>query len=162
MAAPLSPVDVRREIATKPLSNAERAAFDVCKQFAKEGKRLTQYDICAAVGSENWNGGTMAGILNRLENNGYIERVFYQRGLQVCIPDIGCTAAPPNQAIHWRKREQTLPTPPIQRVRERMQSSWSQIEARAKRKGISVIEHIMDLIHTGNEITEQSAMEWGE
>ncbi len=164
MVAPKYAFEVARDIAA-PLSAAEKSALEVCRAKAEAGDRITQYDICEAVGSENWNGGTMAGILNRLQDKGYIERIFYQRGLQICIPGTGyCTAPPPNQTIHWRKRPATAmaPTPTIQAVAQRSHTLLSRMEARAKARGITLNEEMLDRLHMADAMIEQSAKDWGE
>ena len=48
------------------LSATESIALECLKQIASEGRVADQYEIAAAIGSKNVNGGTMAGIVNRL------------------------------------------------------------------------------------------------
>ncbi len=110
----------------------------------------------------SYGAGNVPGILKRLETKGHIERTFYQRGVQVCVDGV-CTAPPPNQSTHWRQRPaaERCPLPTIQAVAKKSQGLWAQIEARAKRDGISPNDHMLDLLHIGNEVTRQSEGEWG-
>ncbi len=156
MAAPQTPFDVMRDVGGH-LSAAERAALAVCQRFADEAKRITQYDICEAIGSENWNGGTMAGILNRLEAKGYITRTIYQRGVQICIASTGkCTIPPENQQPHWRLRTDRTPAPAIQSVRQQAPNEAKEIEADARDRGRSLHQHMMDLVLIGHRVLRES------
>lgn len=135
------------------LSASERAALEVCRRFADEGRRITQYDICEAIGSENWNGGTMAGVLNRLEAKGYITRTIYQRGVQICIAETGkCTFPPDDKTPHWRLRTDRTPAPAIQSVKQQAPNEAKEIEQDARDRGLSYHQHMMDLVLIGHRI----------
>lgn len=150
MSAPRTAFEVRRT-ANLPLTPVEQTALEWCRRAAENGEPITRADICRAVGSNNHEGGTGPGILNRLEAKGYIKRTFYQRGVQVCIVDSGlCTAPPRNQSPHWRQRG-PVPTPAIQAVRQKSMTDAGMIEMIAKQTGQSFQDVMADLIHEALE-----------
>ena len=135
------------------LSPVERTALDYIRKQAREGKQVTRADIAVAIGSQNLWGGTAPGVLNRLEEKGYITRTFYQRGLQVCDVESGlCTAAPASRATHWRLRQECVPTPPLHIVRQRAPTRAGIIENEARRHSMSMQDFLMDLIDNGLEL----------
>lgn len=137
----------------KPLSPVEQTALRFCEQRARENKPVTRAEIAIAIGSQNLWGGTAPGVLNRLEEKGYITRTFYQRGVQVCIAETGeCTAPPACRATHWRNRDQDVQTPPLHRLRERRPSATRIIEQEASRSGKSMIDFLEDLVFNGLEL----------
>jgi hypothetical protein len=153
--APLSPVEVMRSAGrdSSALSPVEKTAFEFCRRRAAEGKPVNQLDITLAIGSQNFTGGTAAGVLARLERKGLITRMFYQRGLQVCIAETGeCTAPPACRATHWRLREQDVQTPPLHRVRERSPILARVIEDEARKAGKAIPDFLMDLVANGLEL----------
>jgi hypothetical protein len=106
-----------------------------------------------AIGSQNLWGGTAPGVLNRLEQKGYITRTFYQRGLQVCDVETGlCTAPPNSRATHWRHRTDRIPTMPAHTLRERSMSAAQVIESEARRLGKSLMDFQMELILNGLDL----------
>lgn len=132
------------------LTPVERVALEFCRARARDGKPVTQLDITLAIGSQNFTGGTAAGVLKRLERKGLIERMFYQRGLQVCFPDTGeCTAEPACRATHWRQRTEQVPTLPVMELRRANQAAASLIESEARKIGMALPEFLMDLIWNG-------------
>jgi hypothetical protein len=148
MAAPRTAFEVRHE--ANSLTAVERTALDWCKRAAENGEQLTRADVCRAIGSNNHEGGTGPGVLNRLEAKGHIKRTFYQRGLQVCVTETGqCTAPPRNTAPHWRHRTETIPTPAIQGFRERAKPVAAMIEAEARLLGKSLTDFLSDLAYIG-------------
>jgi hypothetical protein len=149
MAAPRTVFDVRRN-AAEPLTPVERTALEWCRHAAENGEPVTRADICRAIGSDNHEGGTGPGVLNRLERKGYIKRTFYQRGVQVCITATGqCTATPMSTATHWRHRD--VPTPTIQAVRERSMTGAAMIEMIAKQTGAQFQDVLAELVHEALE-----------
>jgi hypothetical protein len=153
-AAP-SLVDIRRSASSDspPLSAVEKTAYEFCKKRAAEGRQVTRADIAVAIGSQNLWGGTAPGVLNRLEAKGYITRTFYQRGVQVCIPETGeCTAPPACRAPHWRNREQEVQTPPLHALRARDHKRTFIIEREASRSGKHLQDFLMDLVDNGLDV----------
>jgi hypothetical protein len=152
----LSPVTVRRDIADSDssiLTPVEQSALALCRQRAAEGKSVTQLDITLAIGSQNFTGSTAAGVLNRLERKGHIERTYYQRGVQVCITETGeCTAPPSCQSTHWRDRDQDVPTPPLAAIKAQHHPAAHIIEAEARKAGRPLHEFLMDLVFNGLEL----------
>jgi predicted transcriptional regulator len=153
-SVPKTPFEVRRDAGdSRPLSAVEKTALEFCRQRAEQGLPITQVDLTIAIGSQNWTGSTAAGLLNRLEEKGYIKRNFYQRGVQVCMTDTGaCTAEPPSRATHWRLREQPVQTPTIQALRERHPKLTRIIEHEAAMSGKHMQEFLMDLVANGLEL----------
>lgn len=148
MPAPSTAFAVRQEV--NSLTPVERTALEWCKRAAANGEQLTRADVCRAIGSNNHEGGTSAGVLNRLEAKGHIKRTAYQRGVQVCITATGqCTALPRNTAPHWRQRTEMVPTPAIQAIRERSKPIAAMIEAEARMSGKSHSEFLADLVYIG-------------
>lgn len=146
MAVPKAPFEVMRE-AQSPLSPVERTALEWCKLAADNGQQVTRANICQAIGSDNHEGGTGPGVLNRLESKGYIKRTFYQRGVQVCVLSTGqCTAPPRNTAPHWRQRD-PVPTPTIQAVRQKSQTAAGMIEMIVKQTGMAMQDVLAELVH---------------
>jgi hypothetical protein len=132
------------------LTPVERTALEFCKARALAGKPVTQLDITIAIGSQNFTGGTAAGVLKRLEQKGQIVRKFYQRGLQVCFPDSGiCTTEPACRAPHWRSRDESVQTVPVQAVRRVNHTAATLIEIEARRLGKSLPDFLQDLIWNG-------------
>ncbi len=133
-----------------PLSAVERTALELCRERADLELPITQADIAAAIGSQNFSGGTAPGVLNRLEGKGYITRTFFQRGVQVCIPETGqCTAPPSCTAAHWRNRKEKVQSPPPRAVRVQNPSAAVIIEREARAANIPIQEFLMDLVFNG-------------
>lgn len=85
------------------LTVVERIALECIRQIIKEGRQARRDEICAAIGSDNYEGGTVAGVLKRLEKKGYITRSIHQRGMQICDAMTGkCSAPPRDTTPHWR------------------------------------------------------------
>jgi hypothetical protein len=149
MAAPRSITEVRK-IANAPLSTIESIALECIRQIASEGRRATKAEICAAIGSDNYEGGTVSGVIGRLESKGYIQRETYQRGMKLCIVATGqCTAPPRDTSPHWRLRTESVPTPAIQAVRERNKPVSAMIEAEARQLGKHQADFLADLVYIG-------------
>ena len=135
------------------LSPVERTALDFIRKRAAAGLQVTRADIAMAIGSQNLWGGTAPGVLNRLEQKGYITRTFYQRGLQVCDVATGqCTAAPNSTATHWRHRTDRVPTMPGHALRERSLPAAQVIEAEARKHGYDLQAFQMLLLVNGLEL----------
>lgn len=153
-----SVAQLRREIneadSDSPLlSPVEKTALALCAERARRQQPITQLDLTIAVGSGNWTGSTAAGILNRLERKGYIERTYYQRGVQVCIVETGeCTAPPTNQATHWRDRDEPVQTPPIHELRKYKPHATTIIEREAAASGKAMHDFLQDLVFNGLEL----------
>lgn len=83
----------------------ERQVFEICETAADAGKILpSNDDIAARIGSQSSGGSTVAGVLKRLTDKGYITHDVYQRGRQVTIVATGRQTAPPACTTpHWRK-----------------------------------------------------------
>lgn len=142
-AAPKTPFDVMRQ--ANSLTAVERSALERCSQAAETGEQITRAAICQAIGSDNHEGGTGPGVLNRLENKGHIKRTFYQRGVQVCIVASGkCTAPPRNTAPHWRQRD--VATPTIQAIKQRSMTDAGMIEMIAKQTGMAIQDVLAELV----------------
>lgn len=140
------------------LSPVERTALEFIRKQAAEGKQVTRADIAIAIGSQNLWGGTAPGVLNRLEEKGYITRTFYQRGLQVCDVETGqCTAPPASRAVHWRHRPERVPTMPLHAVRDRNMPVAHVIEAEARRQGKSLQDFQMELLLNGLDLWLEKA-----
>jgi hypothetical protein len=149
MAAPRTATDVRKA-ANAPLTTIERIALECIRQIASEGRRATKAEICGAIGSDNYEGGTVSGVIGRLEAKGYINRETFQRGMRLCVVATGqCTAPPRDTSPHWRLREENVPTPTIQAVRERNKPIASMIEAEARQLGKAPAEFLADLVYIG-------------
>ena len=154
-ARDMTPSTVARDVGrdSRQLSGVEQSALRLLAQRAAEAQPVTQLDISLAIGSQNSTGSTASGVLNRLEAKGYIERNFYQRGVQVCIVETGeCTAPPACQAAHWRKREQGVQSPTIAAVRERHPSLARVIEIEAQAARQPLHTFLMDLVYNGLEL----------
>jgi len=144
MAAPRSPVDVRRDI---PLSAVEAIALRYCAEAIAAGQQITQDGLCAAVGGSG--GGTAPTILKRLEEKGFITRKIFQRGVQVCITATGqCSLPPRDTSPHWRLRSESVPAPTPQTLRN--EKIGSAIEADAKARGVTLQNHLHDLVYIGH------------
>lgn len=149
MAAPRTATEVRKS-ANAPLTTVERIALEHCLEQAKKGQPVTQLSIMAAIGSQNTTGGTSAGVLNRLEAKGYIERRVYQRGVQVCIPAKGiCTAEPQCTVPHWRTITDRAPVPAIQPLRQRDMPLAQWIESTARQLGRDYLDFATELLRRG-------------
>lgn len=136
-----------------PLSAVEKTALEFCAARAKEGKPVTRAEIAVAIGSQNLWGGTAPGVLNRLEQKGYITRTYYQRGVQVCIAETGeCTAPPACRATHWRHRDEPVQTPPVHQLKQRRPHATRIIEQEATKAGISMHDFLQDLVFNGLEL----------
>jgi hypothetical protein len=147
MAAPKSPVDVYRGQRPTPV---EQHALDYCIKCAREGKVLTRLDLCLAIGSQNYYGGTGPGILNRLVDKGFIERRVFQRG--VMVRPIGMnewTATPPCTVPHWRDITDRPPVPAIQQVRQRDMTQAQWMETTARRLGRDYLDFAMEIQKRG-------------
>ncbi len=133
-----------------PLTVNEKIAFECLKQIAAEGRCATQAELCAAVGV-GYQQGTMPAMLQRMERKGYITRTVFQRGMIVCLTDLGiCTAPPKDQSPHWRDRPKAdpVPTPAIHLVRNLPIAA--QLEQDARAEGKTLAEHLMNLIYIGH------------
>lgn len=145
------------------LSQIERAVLAICEQAAEDGRPLDSNDdimeVLADRGFDHrgeplgaYGGGTIPGIMERLQRKGYIERIKFQRGRQVCIVATGkCSTPPACTAPHWRLRPKSdpIPTPAIHKVREGGPIA-TEIEQDARSRGKSMAEHLMDLIYIGH------------
>jgi hypothetical protein len=137
-------------LSNPPLTPTENIALEALKQIASENRRATKAEICAAIGSDNYEGGTAPGVVNRLEDKGYVTTNRFQRGFQVCIVATGqCTALPTDTTPHWRLRTDSVPTPAIQSVRERSKPIAAMIEAEARLLGKSLSDFLGDLVYIG-------------
>lgn len=137
-------------IGNPPLTPVEKVALNFLKGRASQGSPVSRADIVEAIGSQNWLGGTAAGILNRLEEKGLITRTFFQRGVQVCIVETGqCTAAPTCTAPHWRNRTENVPAPAIQAVRERVPTVLEMAEKAAKLEGCDTQTMLHHFVYIG-------------
>lgn len=135
------------------LSPVEKTALCFIREKAMRNEQVTRADIAIAIGSQNLWGGTAPGVLNRLEEKGYITRTYYQRGLQVCDVETGlCTAPPACRATHWRLRTEDTPTPPLHAVRTRSPDLAAVVESEARKANISLPEFLMDLVYNGLEL----------
>lgn len=133
-----------------PLTPTESIALECLKQIASEGRRVTNAEICAAIGSDNHEGGTGPAVISRLEQKGYITRNQFQRGCQVCIVDSGiCTIPPQNTAPHWRKRTERVPTPTIRQISETTRIIATQIEIESRAVGKHYSDFLADLVYIG-------------
>jgi len=159
-----SVVRLNREDDSPPLSAVEQTALEFCKSRAEQGLPVTRADIAIAIGSQNLWGGTAPGVLNRLEQKGYITRTYYQRGVQVCIAETGeCTAPPACRATHWRNRDQDVQTPPLHAIRQHRPTAVRVIEQEATRSGKPMHEFLQDLVFNGLEMwLEKCENEAGE
>lgn len=147
-------VSIRQQISdSPPLSPVENTALEFCRSRALAGLPVTRADIAIAIGSQNLWGGTAPGVLNRLEQKGYITRTYYQRGVQVCDVESGlCTAPPACRATHWRHREQDVQSPPVHQLRESNPKMTRIIEHEATAAGIPLHVFLMDLVANGLEL----------
>ena len=134
-----------------PLSNEERRVLSLAIEDAAAGRPLRpNAEIAAELGSQNYDGGTVPGIMRRLEAKGYITREIYQRGRQVCIVSTGqCTAPPKDTSPHWRLRTDRVPSPAIQAVRQKRQDVCALIEQEARRLGKPMSDFLADLVYIG-------------
>lgn len=143
----IDPVSIRRDVLA-PLTAVESIAFQAIKQIISEGRQATKAEICAAIGSDNYDGGTVPGIIKRLETKGYVTRSIYQRGFQVCIGD-QCSAAPSDTSPHWRQREAAVPIPAIQAVRQKAPELAALIEREARARNRPLSAFLADLVYIG-------------
>lgn len=150
MPAPKTPFEIARSIKDRePLTTIERFALESIKQIASEGRRATQLELCAATGV-GYQTGALPAILQRLERKGYITREHFQRGMKICLVDLGiCTAPPSDQSPHWRERTDPVPSPAIQSIRERSQPLAAMIDAEARRTGKPLNGLLADLVYIG-------------
>lgn len=134
------------------LSATESIALECLKQIASEGRVADQYEICAAIGSGNTNGGTVAGVVNRLVDKGFVERIGgpLQKGMWLKIVATGqITAEPRNKITHWRFRTDRVPSPAIQSVAQKAKPIAAMIEAEARLLGKSLSDFLSDLVYIG-------------
>ena len=152
MAAPRNPVEVMRECR---LSSIEAQVYDICREAADRDLPAPSTEvIMQRVGAMGM--ATVPGIMRRLEGKGFIRRLIYQRGRTITITATGKSTAPPNNtAPHWRQRTEHMPTPTIQVVRERVQSTAMQIEADARSLGKPLAVHLADLVYIGHHAFRQ-------
>jgi DNA-binding MarR family transcriptional regulator len=137
-------------LSTPPLTTIEKFALEHCENQARAGQPVTQASITDAIGSSNVAGSTAAGVLNRLDAKGYIERRAFQRGVQVCIVATGqCTAPPPCTVPHWRTISDNAPVPAIQHLRSRDMSLAQWIETTARSLGRDYLDFAMELLKRG-------------
>lgn len=148
------PFDIMREVKARPaMSVIERIATESIRQIAMEGREATQPELCAATGV-TYQAGTLPAILARLVKKGYVIRKSYQRGLHLGLVlgdgSVLWTAEPRDKTPHWRYRTEAVPTPAIQSVREKLQTTTMQIEADAQKLGKSLADHLADLVYIGH------------
>jgi hypothetical protein len=142
------------------LSAEESIAFECIKQIVREGRVADQYEIAAGIGTDNVNGGTVAGVINRLILKGYVQHVLgvpIQRGLWLRIVATGQqTAEPRCKAPHWRYRKEAVPSPTIHRIAETARPLAKMIEAKAKELRKPLSDFLMDCVYVGfHVITEE-------
>jgi hypothetical protein len=139
----------RKTLQSIALTQIERDVLAICRRAAVEQRELEPTEvIMARLGLSGY--GTVPGVLKRLEAKGLISRSIYQRGRQVCIVETGqCTAPPSNTAPHWRLREENVPTPAIQQVRQKMPQASVLIEQEARRLGKHMSDFLADLVYIG-------------
>jgi hypothetical protein len=138
------------ELSNPPLTSVEKVAYEHCRDKARNGEAVTHLSVMDAIGSQNTTGGTSAGVLQRLEAKGYIERRTYQRGVQVCIVATGeCTAQPPCLTPHWRMITDRPPVPAIHQVRQRDMTLAQWIEAEARRTNRDHLDFLQELVRRG-------------
>jgi hypothetical protein len=138
------------ELSNPQLTAVQRRALEHCSEMARLGLPVTQMSISEAIGSQNACGSTATGVLNGLEEKGYITRQAYQRGVQVCIVATGqCTASPPCTVPHWRTITDRVPVPAIHQIRQRDMPAAQWIEAEARRIGRDHLDFLMELVRRG-------------
>ena len=141
------------------LTATESIALECLRQIASEGRVANQYEICAAIGTENTNGGTVAGVVNRLVSKGYVERIGgpLQKAMWLRIVSTGqVTAEPRDKTPHWRFRTDRVPAPAIQRVAQYAKPLAERIEAKARALGKPLSEFLMDCVYVGfHHISEE-------
>lgn len=138
------------------LSPLENAVFSLCNAAAEDGRQLESNDdimealegcgftLCA------YGGGTIPGIMKRLEAKGAIKRRQFQRGRQVCIVATGKWTAEPNDTSpHWRLRDTPVQSPAIQRLRQSVPKLATQIEQEARKQGRHMSDFLADLVYIG-------------
>ena len=143
------------------LSDTERVCLECLKQIASEGRIANQYEICAAIGTENTNGGTVAGVVNRLVSKGHVERIGgpLQKSMWLRIVATGQTTAEPrDKTPHWRYRKEAVPSPAIHHIRQRSKTIAQRIEEKARKLGKPVSEYLMDLVYVGLLSVEEEEM----
>jgi hypothetical protein len=138
------------------LSPLEAAVFALCNAAAEEGRPLESNDdmMEALEGCgyylSGYGGGTIPGIMKRLEGKGVIARTVFQRGRQVCILETGKSTAPPNDTSpHWRLRTEAVQSPAIHIVRQKSQPTSNLIEQEARRLGKHMTDFLADLVYIG-------------
>lgn len=100
-------------------------------------------------------GGTVTEMTRRLEDMGLITVKRWQRSSQICFPDGTCTAAPANQAPHWRTRPKDVPHPSPDVVRGRSRTVADKILRRASELGKPAAEYLADLVFIGWEVEKE-------
>lgn len=147
-AVPKTPFDVAQSVRVA-LSPVEKVALYCVERAAREGRIITKEEICAAIGSDNIEGGTASGVIRRLEEKGYVKRHKYQRGLMVCIPSLGiCTAEPRNKSPHWRDLPRQ-PSVTIQTLHQRASNVAMTVEQVARRDGRDLMDLLAELVRRG-------------
>ncbi len=136
-------------VSQQELTPIEQSVMDFCKRAAAEGRPLESADtIAAAIGATGVS--TVAGIMKRLEQKGYITRQIFQRGRVVCIAETGQCSLPPNDTSpHWRLRTENVPAPAIQAVRERAPSVMVMVEKYAKLEGCDTQTMLHHFVYIG-------------
>lgn len=155
---------VRRKEFTQPglpeLTVIERIAMECIRQIIAEGRQARREEICAAIGSQNYEGGTVAGILKRLEKKGYITRSFHQRGMQLCDTMTGkCSAPPNNTAPHWRlivnRSRDSTPTTPRHTINNTMPTLMAYIDRMMREENMTLQTAQITLMARGMQHREE-------
>ena len=143
-----------------PLTVTESIALECIRQIIAEGRRVTNAEICAAIGSDNIDGGTGPGVLKRLERKGYITRAIHQRGMQVCDTFTGkCSAPPANTAPHWRliydRSRDSTPSLPRHKVSSTVPTLMAYLDKMMREENITLETAQLTLMARGMQQREE-------
>lgn len=158
---------INREIADeygRELSFNEKTVLAYCERAAEENRELEPKDTIAHEMGLIGMGGSIRGIMLRLEQKGFIKTEFYQRGRRVQILSSGkWTKAPRNTSPHWRTifdhSRKSTPALPIHTVAQKVPNAamWINTEARASNRPLADV--MVELICRGIACAEADRAE---
>lgn len=128
---------------------AKEAIYDRLNYAAVIGEICPTADELAEVSGVGSVSTTVA-LMHVLEDEGRIKVERFQKTRQVTITATGqSTAEPSNKSPHWRDRDEGVPLPAIQALRQKAPNIVTLIEAEARLLGKSLSDFLADLVYIG-------------